>query len=63
MYKILYCRFSGRQRLVVLFDFLVGQTIEFSLDELEKDELPDELKHYIRGIREEIDSGYFDYSL
>ncbi|MEC1726913.1 hypothetical protein P9E34_19580 [Schinkia azotoformans] len=63
MYKILYCRFSGGQRLVVLFDFLVGQTIEFSLDELEKEELTEELKEYIRGIREGINSGYYDYSL
>ncbi|MEC1725842.1 hypothetical protein P9E34_14070 [Schinkia azotoformans] len=63
MYKILYCRFSGGQRLVVVFDFKGEQTIEFSLDELEKEELPEELKQYIKGIREGIDSGYYDYSL
>jgi hypothetical protein len=32
------------------------------LDELEKDELNEEVKEYIAGIREQIDSGYFDYS-
>lgn len=60
MYKILYCRFSGGQRLVIVFDFKAEQTIEFSLDELEKDELPEELKQYIKGIRKEIDSGVTD---
>lgn len=62
MYKILYTRFSGGQRLVIVFDFKCERTIEFSLDELEKDELSAELKQYIRGIRKDIDSGYFDYS-
>lgn len=62
MYKILYCRFSGGQRLVVVFDFKGEQIIEFSLDELEKDELKEDLKEYIRGIQKDIDSGYFDYS-
>lgn len=63
MYKILYCRFLGGQRLVIVFDFKNELQIEFSLDELDKDELTVELKDYIKGIREGIDSGYYDYSL
>ncbi|KEF40104.1 hypothetical protein M670_00119 [Schinkia azotoformans MEV2011] len=63
MYKILYTRFVGGQRHVIVFDFKGEQTIEFTLDELEKDELTEELKEYISGIREQIDSGYFDYDL
>lgn len=61
MYKILYTRFSGGQRLITVFDFMNGQIIEFSLDELNKEELTEELKEYIAGIREQINSGYWDY--
>ncbi|HHW37444.1 MAG TPA: hypothetical protein GXX18_09440 [Bacillales bacterium] len=63
MYKILYCRFSGGQGLINVFDFIGKQTIEFSLDELEKNELTDELKEYIKGILDHINKGYFDYAL
>lgn len=63
MYKILYTKFVGGQRYVIVFDFKGEQTIEFTLNELEKDELPEELKDYTRSIREQIDAGYFDYSL
>lgn len=63
MYKILYTKLVGGQRLVTVFDFKGEQTIEFSLDELQKNELTEELKEYIYGIRENIDKGYFDYSL
>lgn len=63
MYKILYCRFSGGQRLVTVFDFTNEQIIEFSLEELEKDELTEELKKHIWDIKEDIDKGYYDYSL
>lgn len=63
MYKILYTRFLGGQRRVVIFDFKCEQTIEFTLDELKKDELTEELKKYIGEIQEAINSGYYDYSL
>ncbi|MEC1697769.1 hypothetical protein [Schinkia azotoformans] len=49
--------------MVIVFDFKNELQIEFSLDELDKDELTVELKDYIKGIREGIDSGYYDYSL
>ncbi|MEC1716580.1 hypothetical protein [Schinkia azotoformans] len=62
MYKILYTRFISGQRHVVVFDFKGEQTIEFTLDELEKDELSEELKQHIAEIREQVDSGYFDYA-
>ena len=62
MYKILYTRFVSGQRRIIVFDFKRERTIEFTLDELEKDELNEEVKEYIAGIREQIDSGYFDYS-
>lgn len=61
MYKILYTEFVGGRRHIHVFDFKQGQIIEFTLDELDKDELTDELKEYIAGIREQIDSGYWDY--
>lgn len=61
MYKILYTRFVGGQRHIHVFDFKGEKTIEFTLDELENDELSVELKEYVRSIREQIDNGYFDY--
>jgi hypothetical protein len=61
VYKILYTRFVGGLRHIAVFDFHVGQIIEFSLDELEKDELTEELTEYIGGIKGQIDSGYWDY--
>lgn len=36
MYKILYSRLFGGQRLVAVFDFENGKIIEFTLDEFEK---------------------------
>lgn len=63
MYKILYCCFSGGQRLINVFDFKGEQTIEFSLDELDKNEITNELKEYIKGILDQINNGYFDYAL
>lgn len=62
MYKILYTKFIGGQRHIHVFDFKVGQIIEFTMDELEKNELSEKLKEYIAGIRQQIDSGYYDYS-
>ncbi|WP_458412800.1 hypothetical protein ACNQFZ_18615 [Schinkia sp. CFF1] len=61
MYKILYTRLFGGQRFIVVFDFVNEKIIEFSPDELDKEELTEELKKYVSGIREQIDSGYYDY--
>ncbi|NSL52967.1 hypothetical protein [Calidifontibacillus erzurumensis] len=63
MYKVLYTKLFAGQRLVHVMDFNNSQIIEFTMDELEKDELTKELKMYIEEIKEQIDSGYFDYDL
>ncbi|MFY4776740.1 hypothetical protein [Metabacillus sp. RGM 3146] len=43
-------------------DFRNGRIIDFTLDELEKDELDGELKQYIKENLESIHSGKWNYS-
>jgi hypothetical protein len=49
------------QTQVQVMDRKGGQIIYFTLDELEKDELPEELKEYIRGILPDIKDGRWHY--
>lgn len=60
-YKLLYTSWYGGQRKVVVFDFKKGATIEFTMDELDKNELDKSLINYIYKIRKTIESGYWDY--
>ncbi|WP_017753921.1 hypothetical protein [Calidifontibacillus oryziterrae] len=62
-YKILYTSWYGGQRKIAVFNFKKGIIIEFTIDELEKQELEKDLVQYISGLRERIQSGYWDYSL
>lgn len=50
------------QTQVQVMDSKAGQIIRFTLDELEKDELPEELKEYIRGILQDIENGRWHYT-
>lgn len=47
---------------VQVMDPAAAQIIYFTLDELEKDELPENLKEYIREILPEIEEGRWHYS-
>ncbi|PFO08399.1 hypothetical protein COJ85_03940 [Bacillus sp. AFS076308] len=47
---------------VQVMDAATPQIIYFTLDELEKDDLPEDLKEYIRGILSEIEEGRWHYS-
>ncbi|WP_462411641.1 hypothetical protein [Neobacillus sp. Marseille-QA0830] len=47
---------------VQVMDPALSRIIHFTLDELEKDELPEELKAYIRGILPQIEEGRWHYS-
>lgn len=60
-YKILYTVWYGGQRKVAVFDFKKGTLIEFTMDEIEKHNLDIDLVQYICGIKDRIDSGYWDY--
>jgi hypothetical protein len=60
-YKLLYTSWYGGQRKVTVFDFKRGRTIEFTIDEIEKDKLDCNLKEYIITIKPKIDTGYWDY--
>ncbi|WP_251551633.1 hypothetical protein [Neobacillus muris] len=66
-YRIMLTRkvtdLKGNLRIQVqVMDSKAARIIHFTLDELEKDELPDELKVYIRGILPEIAEGRWHYS-
>jgi hypothetical protein len=60
-YHIMFCYFERGQRVDQVIDFKEGQLIRFTIDELEKDELPKELKEYIRGIQKDFEDGGWDY--
>lgn len=57
-YKLLYTNWCGGQRKIIVFDFKRGMTTEFTIDELEKEELDLKLKEYIVKMKEKIDYGY-----
>jgi hypothetical protein len=53
---------KGQSQIQVqVMDTATPQIIYFTLDELEKDELPEELKEYIRGILPQIEEGRWHY--
>ncbi|MFB3161968.1 hypothetical protein ABLO26_11370 [Neobacillus sp. 179-J 1A1 HS] len=53
---------KGQSQIQVqVMDTGTPQIIYFTLDELEKDELPEELKEYIRGILPQIEDGRWRY--
>ncbi|MGG3846692.1 hypothetical protein [Aeribacillus composti] len=49
-YHIMLSYFKGRQRVVQVMDFSGAQMITFTMDELESNEMPVELKKYIKTI-------------
>ncbi|AIM16955.1 MULTISPECIES: hypothetical protein [Neobacillus] len=54
---------KGRRQIQVqVMDFKEGQIIKFTLDELEKDQLPKELKEYVRGLLPDIEDGRWHYN-
>jgi len=59
-YHIMFCYFERGHRIVQVMDFKEGKIIRFTMDELEKDELPLELKDYIQGIQKDNENGELD---
>ncbi|MED3625362.1 SMI1/KNR4 family protein [Neobacillus thermocopriae] len=54
---------KGRLQMEVqVMDFKEGQIIKFTLDELDKDELPEELKKYVKGLLPDIEDGRWLYN-
>ncbi|MGM0804676.1 MAG: hypothetical protein ACQET8_08020 [Bacillota bacterium] len=49
-------------RKVTVMDFKKARMITFTVDEIEGDEMEEDLKEYMRGELEKVDSGYWDYS-
>jgi len=60
-YHIMLTYFKGTKRHVQVMDFAGAQMITFTMDELESDEMPVELKKYIKTIEKEINEGKWDY--
>lgn len=56
-----YQRVEGRE--VQVMDFKEGRMIRFTLDELEKNELPEEMKKLIKDNIEKINEGRWDYKI
>jgi len=60
-YHIMLSYFKGTKRHVQVMDFAGAQMITFTMDELENDEMPVELKKYIKTIEKDINEGKWDY--
>jgi len=60
-YHIMLSYFKGTKRHVQVMDFAGAQMITFTMDELESDVMPLELKKYIKTIEKEINEGKWDY--
>jgi hypothetical protein len=49
-------------RKVTVMDFKKARMITFTTDEIEGDEMEDDLKEYMKGQMEKVNSGYWDYT-
>jgi hypothetical protein len=49
-------------RKVTVMDFKKARQITFTVDEIEGDEMEDDLKEFMRGQLEKVESGYWDYT-
>jgi hypothetical protein len=49
-------------RKVTVMDLKKARTITFTVDEIEGEEMEDDLKEYMSGQLEKVNSGYWDYT-
>jgi hypothetical protein len=49
-------------RKVTVMDFKKARAITFFVVEIEGDEMEDDLKEYLRGQLEKLNTGYWDYT-
>jgi hypothetical protein len=49
-------------RKVTVMDFKKARMITFFLEEIEGDEMEEDLKEYMRGQLEKVNTGYWDYT-
>jgi hypothetical protein len=49
-------------RKVTVMDFKKARTITFNVEEIEGNEMEDDLKDYMRGQLDKVESGYWDYT-
>jgi hypothetical protein len=53
---------TSSNRKVTVMDFKMGRQITFTVDEIEGDEMEDDLKEYMLGRLEKVETGYWDYT-
>jgi hypothetical protein len=49
-------------RKVTVMDFRKARIITFTVNEIDGDEMEDDLKEYMQGQQEKVNSGYWDYT-
>lgn len=52
---------KSESRKVTVMDFKKARTITFLVEEIEGDEMEEDLKEFVRGQLEKINTGYWDY--
>lgn len=61
-YKFLYYKLIKGEKHITVLDFKLPGTITFTLEDLKSDELPEELKAYMRTIwKSHVESGAYEY--
>lgn len=53
---------ANSNRKISVMDFKMGRIISFTVNEIDSDEMEDDLKEYMRGQLEKVNTGYWDYT-
>lgn len=62
-YHIMYVYWKGQNKLIRVMDWKEARMINFTLDEIDKNNLDAELREYIRSIKNEIEDGKYNYKI
>jgi hypothetical protein len=53
---------TSPNRKISVMDFKMGRVISFTVDEIDGDEMEEDLKDYMQGQLDKVETGYWDYS-
>jgi hypothetical protein len=53
---------TSSMRKITVMDLKLGRQITFTVDEIEGEEMEEDLKLFMRGNLEKLNSGYWDYT-
>ncbi|WP_338788832.1 hypothetical protein [Metabacillus sp. FJAT-53654] len=62
-YNIMHVYWNGPYKMIKVMDWRDGRMIGFTIDEIDKDNLDPELREYIRSIKDDIESGKYNYKI